>query len=361
MMMFFRCDGSGRLGLGHIVRCMAFAQGLKRQGIGSLFITRATDETITDSIRSGGYAVCTIPGGSDFAEDARITLQHASWRQARIIVTDISNSDMLARRDDYCEYLGSLKKHGMYIITIDGLGGDCLCDKACIASDMAVIPYYGAEQEAYKRSTSTVFLLGPAYFIFRPEFIAAAGQEKPLTDTPTNILVSMGGTDPFCYTAKAARALGRLQKPGMHIRIIIGKGFDPAAVAETRQAVKDFPGTYELKVDCESMAEQMLWADLAVIASGLTVYEAAVTGTPALIISQYHHHAEIMERYAGSGAAVHLGWGETIDEAHIAHMSEQLLYSPGRRHAMSCRGRELVDGRGLDRIISRIPKEYMTA
>ena len=51
----FRVDGSHHLGTGHVMRCLAFAQGLGKLGVKSTFIVRDYEPRITELIQHYGY------------------------------------------------------------------------------------------------------------------------------------------------------------------------------------------------------------------------------------------------------------------------------------------------------------------
>ena len=103
----------------------------------------------------------------------------------------------------------------------------------------------------------------------------------------------------------------------------------------------------------------MLWSDLAITGGGLTKYETAVTGTPSVIISQVAHQAELAKEFEREGTALHLGLGSKVGEEDIAQAVERLLRDDALRAEMSKRGKRLVDGKGIERIISEIPQEVL--
>ncbi|MFQ5786830.1 MAG: hypothetical protein ACE5H1_02520, partial [Thermodesulfobacteriota bacterium] len=60
-LVLFRVDGSHSLGMGHIVRCIAFADGLKRKGISCLFLIKNYDDRVANLISKRGFNVEAIP------------------------------------------------------------------------------------------------------------------------------------------------------------------------------------------------------------------------------------------------------------------------------------------------------------
>src|SRR3546814_8638629 len=96
----------------------------------------------------------------------------------------------------------------------------------------------------------------------------------------------------------------------------------------------------------------MLWCDLAISATGLTKYELAATGTPAILLSHDRAHAENNLAFAELGAAVDLGEIALLSDITIAETVRALLQDAARRARMSSCGRRAVDGRGAFRIVA---------
>lgn len=346
----FRVDGSHHLGLGHITRCIAFAQGLGGIGVKSIFVIRDYGPKITELIQHYGYNVETIPQGSSFAEDASLTSGFASRYSVNLIVTDLSNTDNMTNLDEYSRYFPALKVADKFMISIDDF------IKTDFPYDIQIIPYYGAENMNYKSYGGTKLLLGPTYFIFRQEFIEAAKVSREIRKDAQNILVTMGGSDPLNLTLKIAKVLNRLNKIFLNLRIVIGPGFAASAKQDIERILKGFKGNCELVIGSGNMAELMLWSDLAITGGGLTKYETAVTGTPSIMISYFDREAERAEEFERGGSTLHLGLISEINERDIAEAIEKLLKDFARRAEMAKRGKNLVDGKGIERIISEIPK-----
>lgn len=350
----FRVDGSYHLGWGHITRCLAFAQGLGEIGVKSVFVIRDYEPKITELIQHYGYEEETIPQGSSFAEDASLTSEFASRYSVKLLITDLSNTDNMTNLGEYSRYFPALKAARKFMISIDDF------IKTNFPYDIQIIPYYGAENMNYESHDSTKLLLGPAYFIFRQEFIEAAKMSRAIKKGAQNILLTMGGSDPLNLTLKIAKALNRLNITSLNLRIVIGPGFATSAKQEIGRILKGFEGNYELVMENDNMAELMLWSDLAITGGGLTKYETAVTGTPSIIISHFDQEVERTKEFERGGSTLHLGLISEINERDIAEAIEKLLKDYALRAEMAKRGKNLVDGRGIERIISEIPRSVLS-
>ena len=350
--ILFRVDGSYHLGIGHVMRCLALAQGFLSSDVKSIFAIKDYDQSVTEIIQRHGCTVEIIPRNSRLEQDASLTLDLAKKHGISIIVTDLSNTDVLVQLGEYERYLRKLKYTGVFLITIDDIS------EVAFPSDIVINPNYGAENMNYDFGGRTKFLLGPDYFIFRQEFIEAANVDKEVKKEASNMLVAIAGSDPRNIIGKVAKAFCRVEKaPILNLRIILGINYADSARQELEGVLADFKGNYELLQGSSKMSELMRWSDIAITGAGLTKYETAVTGTPSIIISQAAHHIKIMEQFEEQGTCLHLGLASTIDEEDIAEALAKLIGDYNLRVEMSKMGRRLVGGKGIERIISEISAE----
>ena len=341
----FRADGSSHLGMGHIMRCVAFASSLADMGVSPLFVTKAFDPCVANVIRANGFDVTEIAPGATPQEDAEQTRVSAASIGGMLIVTDLCHREMRVDPRALDDYQRSLAD-GYFTLTITG---DLEMD---VPADVVVSPYVTSPLIRGGK----VHLSGPSYFIFRPEFISAACMSRTVNDEAQRVLVTVGGSDEPHLTAKIVRALCALSDPGLSLRVVLGAGYSDQLRGEVKTILKRFDGEYELLDHAANLAEAMLWADLAITGDGLTKYETAVTGTPSIVLSHPASEKSMNHEFEMTGTAVHLGDGILIAVDVLAEEIRQVLGNAPLRRSMSQRGKGLVDGKGLERIISHIPE-----
>jgi UDP-2,4-diacetamido-2,4,6-trideoxy-beta-L-altropyranose hydrolase len=352
VMVAFRADGSAEIGMGHIMRCLALAQGMENAGARASFVVRSYTHKVAKIVQRYGFTVKTIPKDCSWSEDLRLTLENSNKYRSKLIITDLGNAGNMARPDECRQYLQGLRDSGKYLVAIDDLV------KMSLPADIIVNPHYGVEKGGYYDGHSARLLLGPDYFIFRPEFIAAARLNRKIKAEARDVLVTMSGSDPLNFSHKVIGALVESERTrGLNLRIVLGMDYTASKKRELGEILTNYPGRYELIQDSDNMAELMRWSDIAVTGGGLTKYELAVTGTPGIIIPQYDYLVGLAREFAKTKAVLDLGFINGITGEAIAGAVAALLGDFARRAEMSRRGRALVDGRGIERIISEIPAE----
>ena len=253
MKVVFRVDGNKKIGLGHIMRCLALADSLRKMGAEILFITKDYDKKIVEKISEKCH-VKVIPKHLDTKEDLKSTIKLFQAFNADIIITDSYDIDE--------EYLNELKNTGVFLISIYDL------NKISFPSDIVINPNLFAENLQYKTKDSKCkYLLGPKYFMFRTEFIKPRKKARLIRKHANRVLVSMGGSDLQDLTIKVIRALSEIEN--LNVKIVAGPAYD--SISDLKHIVKHIVSelkNYEIVVNPENIAELMLWCDLAVIAGG---------------------------------------------------------------------------------------------
>ena len=297
----FRVDGSHHLGTGHVIRCLVLARAFRKRDVQPVFVVKDDEPRILELIDGKGFPVTALPSLLTMEEDASATNRLVAEGRSTFLVMDVANMDYTADADRYVRYCRAvLARTRAYSVSLDD---HIITD---LPFDMRIIPYCGAEKRPYESRGKTKWLLGPAYFIFQEEFRKAARVNRTLPKKACKLLVTMGGSDPYHLTAAVLDSLRKVrQEPGLEVRVIIGPGFSSRGEQEIRERAATFQGTCQLLSGTPgTLTQQMLWADLAVTAGGLTKYEAAVTGTPNIIIAAFPREVEMCRFFSDAGAGL---------------------------------------------------------
>ena len=331
------------------MRCLAFADGLSQHNVTSHFLVKAFESRVTDLIRAHGFSVDEIAPDNSAEEDAHLTQATALKHHASLIITDLCTRPALANRyelDLYHRLLSSA-------LTVLSMAGGDILD---IPSTIVVYPYFRTNFPDRKADNTCLQLVGPEYYIFRREFAKAAGTVRIIRARAQRILVTIGGGDEFHLSAKVIAALRSLSQPGLNLRIVIGLAFSDSLKRKIISLLEGFPCEHEILDHNTNLADAMLWADLAITGDGLTKYETAVTGTPSLMLSRPDSETPINDEFERAGSTRQLGDGTAISIEALTELIAQLMRDHGARQTMSQRGKAMVDGNGLERILAVIPE-----
>jgi spore coat polysaccharide biosynthesis protein SpsF len=102
-------------------------------------------------------------------------------------------------------------------------------------------------------------------------------------------------------------------------------------------------------------------ADVAVCAFGVTAYELAACGIPAIYIGLTQDHVLSASAFADAGMGLNLGLADKVSDADIARFLQWLLNKPAARRDMRQAGLALMDGQGAARIAADLATALNTA
>jgi spore coat polysaccharide biosynthesis predicted glycosyltransferase SpsG len=158
----------------------------------------------------------------------------------------------------------------------------------------------------------------------------------------------MGGSDPQNMTGRAMQAIQQVQCPGLEVRVITG-GVNPRRDALI-QLARGLHARIEVLSDVDDMPAQLRWADVALTAAGVTLWELLYMGTPVVAWPRYAEDIQFLAGWEKNGAIQALPLDAAPDA--IAAAMARLLADRELRQSMQSAGRNLVDGRGAQRAVN---------
>jgi spore coat polysaccharide biosynthesis protein SpsF len=319
-----RCDGGGMLGFGHVKRCLTLARALRdREGLGVLFALNG-EEDAAETIRQDGFETIVLPRNSQTTAFMALV----SVKKPDILIADARTNlsrDMLMR----------IAQRVKIVAVIDDGS-----DRRLAATHAYYPPAPQVESLSWKGSRAIVHsgwewaLLGfdPARL---PANLAPRDRARP------TIVISMGGSDPLELTRLAARALAKITA-SYRARFIIGPGFrgGPALARE----IEAMSPAFEIVQGVNDLGTELSGADLALVTFGVTAYELAALGVPALYLALTDDHALSASSFEKAGMGAVLGLGRIVRADDIARGCWQLLQDEDRRRDMRAAGLTTMDG-----------------
>jgi len=319
-----RCDGGGKFGYGHVKRMVALARSLRdREGIGAIFALNGSEDAATP-IRRAGFQAAMLHGASDLE-----TLIDAN--SPDIFLLDGREGPTRAE-------LEKLKRGVAVTAVIDD------SHERRLAADYAYYPPVPGAKALDWRDSNTLPRIGWEWSLLglNPH----TGAARAPSSLPT-LLVAMGGSDPHGLTLRMARALAPLDSV-FRVRFVIGTGMkDGSTVARGLVALKK---NYETVEGADDLSTAYASADVALCAFGVTAYELAACGIPAIYLGLTPDHASSASAFADAGMGISLGVADQVADADVLRTVQWLLNKPAARREMRNAGLSLIDGQGAARI-----------
>jgi UDP-2,4-diacetamido-2,4,6-trideoxy-beta-L-altropyranose hydrolase len=295
LLLVILADGGGRLGFGHVGRCLAIIEELE--------------------------------GRAALAVGDRTTAEWLMERGIPLVSPDTPAPLLLVdrRKPTAAQEVAQMHARGRCVCLLDDVGaGRALADLVVDPPTGYAWPPAGGRQ-----------LAGFEHALLRRELRAAAGRGLDGVE----VLLSMGGSDPEGLTPVLARALRAV---GVSVLSVLGptyRGAQPEG---------------EVLTDPRDWPRALAGARLLVGRFGHTLLEAAHLGTPALALATEARTVTEARAFAAHGTAEMISLSGPDGVREVIARSLALLRDPVRRVAMTARGRALVDGQGATRVATAL-------
>jgi len=313
----FVTTANAQIGTGHLRRCLTLAETLRSHAVETQMFVYHGDPELTDWIQP---VVKRVVLSRELSLDNALRLAS----NGGIVIVD--------SYDVSTSGLRSLLNAGIKVMVIDDLADRNLPATWLLNSCVD-------DPQRYAGLTDAMLLLGPSYALLRPQFRQLPG--RVIRKDARNVLLTFGGSDVLGLTGRILSLLEKLTSP-LHIRVVCGRLTDVASVHSNRNRI-------EILRDVSNMAEQMMWADMAITAAGQTIFELAASGCPALCMQVADNQRITGELCRHMGSAFVLD-ARTEGDHEIAVTLNALTVDKKLRQAMSRAGMSVVDGLGAIRV-----------
>lgn len=342
----FRVDANEAIATGHLMRCIAIAAECRRRGQQCLFLMAEDKETSRLKDRQFSFEVLHTRWNA-LEEELPVLCEVVKREHIDWLVVDTYQATP--------EYLRQLNQI-VPVLYID--------DMALETYSVSVLLHYGLcpDLKEYKKryvDTKTKLLAGLKYIPLREEFSpkeeclpqkgCVEGEKESLDQRERSILITTGGTDPYNITGKLlVLCLLHPSFSGYQYHVIVGSMNNHEN--ELRKMELEHTNIH-LHKNVTNMEMYMRQCQLAVSAGGTTLFELCACGIPTICFSFADNQQagtagmgkrKIMQ-YAGDARDTNVA--ETIRDQLLS-----LIQSRTLRQEYTNRMRELVDGKGVQRI-----------
>lgn len=355
MRVVFRVDASSRIGLGHLVRCLALARAVRSLGANVLFLVRRHDVDVSARIADADCALNWLepPPSNDVNADAAKEPVHASWAgvpwsgdaaesarevsawNAGWVVVDHYSFD--ARWHQHIRRETSARIAAIDDLADRNLDVDLLIDHNFVKDHHS--------KYAGRVGASTLILGGPRFALIGPAY--ANGPRYVFDGAVRKIGIFMGGVDAADLTTRAWE--GCRGAAGFMGRIDIATTSANPHLSRLRgQVARDHDAS--LAVDLPDLSGFFAEHDLQIGAGGGATWERCCVGAPALTLVVAENQRGVVEALSAAGVVAALPSGHEPTAEVIGRAVAELLDQPDRLATMSVRSRKLVDGLGAGRV-----------
>ncbi|ROM93346.1 UDP-2,4-diacetamido-2,4,6-trideoxy-beta-L-altropyranose hydrolase [Pseudomonas brassicacearum] len=348
MRVLIRADASPTIGSGHIARCLTLARALRRMGAHVAFACRRLPGHRLDSLAAEGFETFALPDGYPDEDPLQAIESLLPW-QADIAALGQALEQQAAFDWIIADHYGldhhwqtAARRWAPRIGAVDDLATRTYSVDLLLNQNLSGTP----EAYASLLAPGCQTLLGPRFAMLRDEFCCPAIEIKPRAK---RVLVNFGGFDAAKQTHHAMLALSDF--PELEVDFVAGAD-NPAW--EQMQALASSRPNWRLQRFVSDFYRLMTEADLFIGAGGGTSWERAAMGLPTICIAVSNNQQANGEVMATSGAHVFLGAREQVSVEQLRQAIGFVAGNQGLRQSLAERSRQLVDGRGAQRVAAAL-------
>lgn len=324
MKVYIFTEGGSNFGYGHLARCTSLYSELYRRSISVEFVVNG-DKAVEDVLKGKKFNIRNWLSINDLSE-------LLNTKTYSIVDTYYAEKEVL----DY------ISANSINTVFID--------DNATMVYPKGIIvnPSIYTKGLDYPESKDVKYLLGPKHVILRDAFRNA--NRSYLRTNVEKILITLGGSD-ISNLTPAILELLKAKHPNILKLVVIGSGF--SNVEEIKTLSDDTIRLYFNATD-EEMKSLMLESDLAITATGQTIYELIKTGTPFIPIRVAENQVRNAKGLLEYGVVSNVL--NDRDEAFILRLSNEMnfMLSFSNRTMFNKKMSEIIDGHGSVRIIDEL-------
>lgn len=358
MRIVIRTDASIQIGTGHVMRCLALAEELQRQGHQCLFICRDHEGHLGELIITRGFELILLCKPSkEMFYSKKDKLSHSEWLGVSWQTDAEQSLKVLAKfKSDWLVVDHYALDERWERLVLDYVGQimviDDLADRKHVCS-ILLDQNLGRTSSDYAhlvpKNCKTV--IGPKYALLRREFAELREISLKRRQNPElkRILIFLGGIDRTNVTGQVLAALAESALPRDTVFDVV-MGAAAPFLDDVRQQVTRLPFIANVSVNVNNMAERMCRADLSIGAAGSTSWERCCMGLPNITVVLADNQRLIADALAESEAAL------LVDISHISRdiplLVERFFRSGDEQLLCTQKARVVCDGAGVGRVVS---------
>lgn len=348
--LFIRADAGTKIGIGHMMRCLALAERLEKKFDKIVVISNQLPRSLSTAIKNKGYSVHHICGYTH--EEQKIQLEHKKAikndvKQCSKIIKMYRGTSNWLLVDHYGidhKWEDIIRNNVEKIIVIDDLANrkhncDVLIDQNL----------YRNMRKRYQKLVpkKCLQLLGTKFALLRPEFKNARKKLKRKYEL-RRILISFGGSDPSNETAKVLRGL---KEHNLKYKIDVLIGVSNPHRKSIKRLCDNNP-LCTLHDHTESIANLIANADLAIGGGGSMTWERCCLGLPTIVSILSDDQQQLTEEVVKIGCVINLGRASRLTSNDYVNAVDRMKIKLLKKMSKKCL--HIVDGNGAECVANEI-------
>lgn len=329
--VFIRADANSHIASGHIMRCLTIAGALRRKGHQVTFLISDADSESALALRGESSFLCLHGNYQNLEEELPLLLP------------------LLQDKKPDCFLLDSYFASAFYMRSVRD------CCKLAYLDDLQAFDYpadlvinYDLTADAAMYG-NTPSLTGASYTPLREQFQSVPYQVRRMV---SDLLISTGGSDNHHAAPQIFHTLKNSADfaPYLGTCHILTGNMNPHK--EELYALQARYPQVVLHENITEMAALLSRCDLAFSAGGTTLFELCAVGVPTISFSISDEQYNCVHAFEQAGKIPYAGDVRRGDPFYKSLLARgiQMVKDPDHRIRLSAFMRQLVDGKGADRI-----------
>jgi|SaaInlStandDraft_4_1057021.scaffolds.fasta_scaffold16109_3 UDP-2,4-diacetamido-2,4,6-trideoxy-beta-L-altropyranose hydrolase len=327
----FFCNAGADDGLGHLMRCLSFAdavKGVKKSSI--YFFSNDFEGIVKDRVTSNGYKFkeITNSSGNQFIQD----LSDRYTKLIQWIIIDLKTIPPCFI--DECRKISR-------VLHFD----DDICRS--FNSNIIINNHISSNKDCYQSNLKSKLLIGSKFNAVNELFFKVGLSNK----NNKHILITLGGEDPEDLTSWLIKGLSDILSTN-RVVIIVGPA-NPNLENIKKNVLIHVPHA-QVIFSPKNLSKYMIDAVLAITAGGITCYELAAAKVPQCMIALEEHQKSLINGFVSNNAAALLGFYDNIHIDKVKKIVNQVLKNKNISRSISENASNLVPKKGLLNIIKEM-------
>jgi UDP-2,4-diacetamido-2,4,6-trideoxy-beta-L-altropyranose hydrolase len=315
--------------MGHVIRCLALADMLKKE-YNISFAIQEPYETVLTTIQAVTNNLILLPPTTDFEQDVLNFIPHLSAND--IVVLDGYHFQT--------NYQKKIQNKGCKLVCIDDLHA------WHYVADVIINHAEGVERSLYSTEKDTKIYLGSDYALLRPSFLKFK-TDKKITSVK-KVFISMGAADFSNNTSKYTEAL--LSFPEIEEIHLMLSSINPYIETIKQLINKDNRIHSHYNISAENLTSLLLKCDLAVCPASSISLECCAVGIGLLSGYTAENQLGILKGLEDKSALINSGNMNALSITQIRNQLDDLIAKPSLLNDLLQFQNTLIDGRSPERI-----------